>query len=222
MQRCQWYKIRLRNSEHFREYIPFYFIWILYLIIVKHQSTPFNFEWLMTLLLLSSVSRIQPCATPQTAAHQAPPPWDSPGKNTGAGCYLLLQCMKVKCEGEVARPCPTPSDPMDCSPPGSCIHGIFQARVLEWGAIAFSKWHCITVKVQVLNLINEHFWNYILEVIASYLSTFLFIFKDEVTQLKIFSMKQFECWLYLVKIIIKWIFVCFPLKNFDGTMISQS
>ena len=67
-----------------------------------------------------------------------PCPWDSPGKNTGVGCHFLLQCMKVKSESEVAQLCPTPSDPMDCSPPGSSVHGIFQARVLEWGAIAFS------------------------------------------------------------------------------------
>ena len=66
-------------------------------------------------------------------------PWDSPGKNTGVGCHLLLQCMKVKSESEVAQSCPTLRDPMDCSPPGSSIHGIFQARVLEWGAIAFSS-----------------------------------------------------------------------------------
>ena len=62
--------------------------------------------------------------------------WDSPGKNTGVGCHFLLQCMKVKSENEVAQSCPTPSDPMDCSPPGSSVHGIFQARILEWGAIA--------------------------------------------------------------------------------------
>ena len=67
-----------------------------------------------------------------------PHPWDSPGKNTGVGCHFLLQCMKVKSESEVAPSCPTLRDPMDCSPPGSSIHGIFQARVLEWGAIAFS------------------------------------------------------------------------------------
>ena len=54
------------------------------------------------------------------------------------GCYFLLQCMKVKSESEVAKSCPTLSDLMDCSPPGSSIHGIFQARVLEWGAMAFS------------------------------------------------------------------------------------
>ena len=67
-----------------------------------------------------------------------PCPWDSPGKNTGVGCHCLLQCMKVKSESEVAQSCLTPRDPMDCSPPGFSVHGIFQARVLEWGAIAFS------------------------------------------------------------------------------------
>ena len=71
-------------------------------------------------------------------------PWDSPGKNTGVGCHFLLQCMKAKSESEVAQSCPTPSDPMDRSPPGSPVHGIFQARVLEWGAIAFSD--CLDVQ----------------------------------------------------------------------------
>ena len=68
-----------------------------------------------------------------------PRPWDSPGKNTGGGCHFLLQCMKVKSEREVAQSFPTLKDPMDCGLPGSSVHGIFQARVLEWGAIAFSK-----------------------------------------------------------------------------------
>ena len=68
-----------------------------------------------------------------------PRPWDSPGKNTGVGCHFLLQCMKVKSESEVAQLCPTLSNPMDCSLPGFAIHGIFQARELEWGAIAFSR-----------------------------------------------------------------------------------
>ena len=68
-----------------------------------------------------------------------PCPWDSPGKNTGVGCRFLLQCMKVKSEREVAQSCPTLSDPMDCSLLGSSVHGIFQARVLEWVAIAFSE-----------------------------------------------------------------------------------
>ena len=65
-----------------------------------------------------------------------PRPWDSPGKNTGVGCHFLLQCVKVKSESEVVQSCPTLRDPMDCSLPGSSVHGIFQARVLEWGAIA--------------------------------------------------------------------------------------
>ena len=66
-------------------------------------------------------------------------PWDSPGKNPGVGCHFLLHCMRVKNESEVVQSCPTLSDPMDCSPPGSSIHGIFQARVLGWDAIAFSS-----------------------------------------------------------------------------------
>ena len=69
-----------------------------------------------------------------------PHPWDSPVKNTGVGCHFLLQCMKVKSESEVAQSFSTLCNPMDCSPPGSSIHGIFQAGVLEWGAIAFSGW----------------------------------------------------------------------------------
>ena len=93
---------------------------------------------LLLLLLLSHFSRVRLYVTPETAAHQAPHPWDSPGKNTGVSCHFLFQCMKVKSESEVAQSCPTLSDPMDCSPPGSSVHGIFQARVLEWGAIAFS------------------------------------------------------------------------------------
>ena len=68
------------------------------------------------------------------AAHWGyPRPWDSPGKNTRVGCHFLLQCMEVKSESEVAQLCPTLSDPMNCSLPGSSVHGIFQARVLEWG-----------------------------------------------------------------------------------------
>ena len=79
-----------------------------------------------------------------------PGPWDSPGKNTGVGCHFLLQCMKVKSESEVAQSCPTPSDPMDCSPPGSSIHGIFQARVLEWVTIAFSL-----LSLVLLNILRQ-------------------------------------------------------------------
>ena len=66
-----------------------------------------------------------------------PCPWDSPGKNTGVGCHFLLHCMTVKSESEVIQSCPTLRYPMDCSSPVSSIHGILQAKVLEWGAIAY-------------------------------------------------------------------------------------
>ena len=89
----------------------------------------------------AAAKSLQSCPTLRPHRRQPtrlPRPWDSPGKNTGVGCHFLLQCVKVKSESEVTQSCPTLSDPMDCSPPGSSIHGIFQARVLEWGAIAFS------------------------------------------------------------------------------------
>ena len=79
---------------------------------------------------------------PRQQPTRLPRPWDSPGKNTGVGCHFLLQCMKVKSESEVAESCLTLSDPMDYSLPGSSVHGIFQARVLEWVAIAFSTGVC--------------------------------------------------------------------------------
>ena len=93
---------------------------------------------LLLLLLLSHFSRVRLCATPQMAATRLPHPWDSPGKNTGVGCHFLLQCMKVKSDSEGAQSCTTLNDPVDGSPPGSSVHGIFQARVLEWSVIAFS------------------------------------------------------------------------------------
>ena len=92
------------------------------------------------LLLLLSRSVVSDSVRPhRRQPTRLPCPWDSPGKNTGVGCHFLLQCMKVKSESELTQLCPTLHDPMDCSPPGSSIHGIFQARVLEWGAIASSK-----------------------------------------------------------------------------------
>ena len=118
----------------------------------------FHRAWhLEGLLLLSRFSRGQLCATPETAAHQAPRPWDSPGKNTGVGCHFLLQCMKVKSESQVAQSCPTLGDPMDCSLPGSSVHGIFQARVLEWGAITFSdlEGQCLLMPCHCLEVLNN-------------------------------------------------------------------
>ena len=98
---------------------------------------------MLLLLLITSVvsDSVRPHRRQPTRLHH---PWDSPGKNTGVGCHSLLQCMKVKSESEVAESCPTLSDPTDCSLPGSSVHGIFQARVLEWGAIA------IIQQIQVL------------------------------------------------------------------------
>ena len=90
----------------------------------------------------AAAKSLQSCPTlcdPRDGCPPGPPrPWDFQGKNTGEGCHFLLQCRKVKSESEVTQSCPTLSDPMYCSLPGPSVHGIFQARVLEWGAIAFS------------------------------------------------------------------------------------
>ena len=116
------------SVEHFRESHHF----------ISLTSFPPGRAGLL-LLLLSRFSRVRLCATPQMAAHQAPPPWDSLGKNTGVGGHFLLQCMQLKRESEVTQSSPTLHDPKDCSLPGSSVHGIFQARVLEWDAIVFSR-----------------------------------------------------------------------------------
>ena len=94
--------------------------------------------WLkpMLLLQLSHFSHVQTLRPHRQQPTSLLCLWDSPGKNTGVGCHFLLQCMKVKSESEVAQLCPTLSNPMNCSLPGSSIHGIFQARVLEWGPLS--------------------------------------------------------------------------------------
>ena len=90
-----------------------------------------------------------------------PRPWDSPGKNTGVGCHFLLQCMKVKREREVAQSCPILSNCMDCSLPGSSIHGSFQARVPEWGYHCL--FHYLTGRISNHNrLIVSSFENFLL------------------------------------------------------------
>ena len=97
----------------------------------------------------------QSCPTLWDPIDGSPPgshPWDSPGKNTGVGCHFLLQCMKVKSEREVSQSCPTLRDPMDCSLPGSSVRGIFQARVLEWGVIAFSVSSVYLVSICALQI----------------------------------------------------------------------
>ena len=99
-------------------------------------------EWGAISFSAAAAKSLQSCLTLCDHIDSSPPgsprPWDSPGKNTGVGCHFLFQCMKVKSESEVAQSCPTLSDPIDYSLPGSSVHGIFQARVLEWGAMTFS------------------------------------------------------------------------------------
>ena len=97
----------------------------------------------MLLLLLSRFSRVQLYVTPQTAAHQAPPSLGFSRQEHWSGLPFPSpmhesEKVKVKSESEVTQSCPTLRDSTDCSLPGSSVHGSFQARVLEWGAIAFS------------------------------------------------------------------------------------
>ena len=98
-----------------------------------------RFLYFLLLLLLSRFSRADSVRPHRQQSTRLPRPWDSPGKNTEVGCHFLFQCMKVKSESEVAQLCPTLSDPMDCSLPGSSVPGILQARTLEWVAISFSS-----------------------------------------------------------------------------------
>ena len=103
------------------------------------HSTTLFLCWLLIYCLSATTMSLQLCPTVWPHRWQPtrlPHPWNSPGKNIGVGCHFLLQCMKMKSESEVTQLCPTLSDPMGCM---GKIHGIFQARVLEWGAIAFSK-----------------------------------------------------------------------------------
>ena len=101
-------------------------------------------QFLLQCMKVKSKSEVASVMSDSVQPHRRQPtrlprPWDSPGKDTGVGYQFLLQCMKVKSESEVTQSCPTLSDHMDCSLPGSSVHGIFQAGVLEWGAISFSN-----------------------------------------------------------------------------------
>ena len=106
---------------------------------IFHHSFASSKRLLLLLLLLSRFSRIRLCETPETAAHQAPPSLGFSRQEHWSGLPFPSPMQERKSESEVALSCPTPSDPMDCSLLGSFIHGIFQARVLEWVAIAFSS-----------------------------------------------------------------------------------
>ena len=119
---------------------------------VSHSFLDYR-RLLLLLLLLSHVSRVQLCATPQTAAHQAPPSLGF-SRQEHWGCHVLLQCMEVKSESEAAQSCLTLLDPMDCSLLGSSVHGIFQARALEWGAVASSLYLLLTDIWVISSLVN--------------------------------------------------------------------
>ena len=112
-------------------------MWIV-LVFVSENSCVYHAAAAVTSVVSDSVRphRWQPTRLPH--------PWDSPGKNTGVGCHLLLQCMKVKSESEVAQSCLTLRDPMACSPPGSSVHGISQARALEWVPLPFLVFIIVT------------------------------------------------------------------------------
>ena len=126
-----------------------------------------NDKWVLHMLVAAAAKSLQSCPTlcnPRRQPTRLPHPWDSPGKNTGVGCHFLLQCMKVKSESEAAQSCPTLCDSMDCSLPGSSAHGIFQARVLEWGAITFSDMlvrsqHCFGQVVKQVTFSSELEYN---------------------------------------------------------------
>ena len=115
-------------------------------------------SWTLKKAVAAAAKSLQSCPTLCNPT-RLPCPWDSPGKNTGVGCHFLLQCMKLKSKSEVAQSCPTLSNPIDCSLPGSSVHGIFQARVLESGAIAFSERKLSTGELILLNYgVGEDSW----------------------------------------------------------------
>ena len=142
------------------------------------NQNQYNFARATYITLVVTITNYDSVRPHRRQPTRLPHPWDSPGKNTGVGCHFLLQWMKVKSESEVAQSCLTPSNPMDCSLPGSSIHGIFQARVLERVAIAFSDkqleiltnymLHPTLVYLYIINsgylpriIILEHIFHYI-------------------------------------------------------------
>ena len=155
------------SSAIFSIYLQF-FLFTLYLsshLYFPHCSIPASA--LSLILLLSHFSRVQLRATQKQQPTRLPRPWDSPGKDTGAGCHVLLQCRKVKSESEVAQSCPTLRDPMDCSLPGSSVHGMFQARGLQWGAI-----NSVTYSLIQLDGTRFHLWrSYLFPFHFNYLPT---------------------------------------------------
>ena len=148
-----------------------------------------NHQWYWCILIHAAAAAVSSVVSDSVRPHRQQPtrfprPWDFPGKNTGVGRHFLLQCIKMKSESEVPQSCPTLSNPVDCSLPGSSVHEIFQARVLEWGAIAFSKckkllhWQLTTLKVSsvVICSINLLFFYFLLQELNNLLSVLLGLF----------------------------------------------
>jgi len=111
--------------------------------LIQHCKSTIRSDQIRSVAILQYKNKVASVVSDSVRPHRRQPtrlpsPWDSSGKNTGVGCHFLLQCMKVKSESEVSQLCQTLSDPTDSSLPGSSVHGIFQARVLEWGTITFS------------------------------------------------------------------------------------
>ena len=136
------------------------------------KNTGVGYHFLLQRMKVKSESEVASVVSDSVRPHRRQPtriprPWNSPGKNTAVGCHVLLQCMKVKSESEVAQLCPTCSNPMDCSPPGSSVHGIFQARVLEWGATdtPITVTEVNETKVKCIKV-----WGYVLREFKPYLS----------------------------------------------------
>ena len=119
---------------------------------LDHQGSPYHFQ----LVFYSCCCQVTSVVSDSVWPHRRQPtrlprPWDSPGKNIGVGYHFLLQCMKVKSESEVAQSCPTLNNPMDCSLPGSSVHGIFQARVFYSSRTQRSKKLRNLPRLQVAN-----------------------------------------------------------------------
>ena len=158
----------------------------------KHSTEP------SSLAAAAAAKSLQSCPTlcdPIDGGTGPTVPRDSPGKNTGAGCHFLLQCMKVKSVSEVTQSCPTLRNPMDCSLTGSFIHGIFQARVLEWGAIAFYDLNQIPYDYTV-ELRNRFKGLDLLECLMNYRRRFVTLYRRQASRpspWKRNSKKQNDC-----------------------------
>ena len=145
----------------------------------------------MLLLLLSRFSRVRLCATPETAAHQAPPFLGFSRQEHWNGLPFPSPMHERKSESEDAQSCSTLRDPMDCSPPGSSAHGIFQARVLEWGAIAFSRSEIHENKIQQRKETKQSSSNQFLYIVHMY-SELILDFSKHIFSLSLFPFYYLE------------------------------